>query len=84
LDYTGRLLRQGKATMSQDVTEIVQRIGSSADSWRAHLEQFKPDPGILQPNSWRTGQNQPRPRSASTNHFREPPFTVVTGEPSRH
>jgi hypothetical protein len=41
VDYTGRLFREGKATISREVAEILQRIGSSADSWQARLEQLK-------------------------------------------
>jgi hypothetical protein len=41
VDYTGRLFREGKATISHEVAEILQRIGSSAESWQARLEQLK-------------------------------------------
>ena len=30
VDYTGRLFREGKATISREVAEILERIGSSA------------------------------------------------------
>jgi REP element-mobilizing transposase RayT len=41
LDYTGRLFREGKATISREMAEILQRIGSSAETWQARLEQLK-------------------------------------------
>jgi hypothetical protein len=41
VDYTGRLFREGKATISREVAEILERIGSSGDRWQARLEQDK-------------------------------------------
>ncbi|MDR3633631.1 MAG: hypothetical protein P4L84_07325 [Isosphaeraceae bacterium] len=37
VDYTGRLFRQGKATMSRDLSGVFARLGSSAESWQARL-----------------------------------------------
>ena len=36
--YTGRLFRKGKASISREVAEVLQRIGTTADSWQARLE----------------------------------------------
>ena len=47
VDYTGRLFREGKATISREAVEILQRLGSSADSWQARLEQLKRRGGRL-------------------------------------
>jgi hypothetical protein len=47
VDYTGRLFREGKATISREVAEILQRLGSSADGWQARLEQLKRRGGRL-------------------------------------
>jgi hypothetical protein len=41
VDYTGRFFREGKATISREVAEILERIGSSAESRQARLEQLK-------------------------------------------
>ena len=41
LDYTGRLFRDGRAAISAELAGILERLGSSADSWRARLEKLK-------------------------------------------
>ncbi len=41
LDYTGRLFRDGKAAISAELTGILERLGSSAESWRGRLEKLK-------------------------------------------
>ena len=38
VDYTARLYREGKATLSRAVAEILDRLGSSADQWDARLK----------------------------------------------
>jgi REP element-mobilizing transposase RayT len=40
VDYTGRLLRDGKAAISRHVAEIFDRLGSSAERWQARLEKL--------------------------------------------
>jgi hypothetical protein len=47
VDYNGRLFREGKATISHEVAEILQRIGSNAEGWQARLEQLKRRGGRL-------------------------------------
>ena len=37
LDYTSRLVRDGKAAVSAEVESIFTRLGSSAESWGARL-----------------------------------------------
>ena len=41
VDYTARLFREGKATLSREVAEILDRLGSSADQWQARLEKLR-------------------------------------------
>ncbi len=38
VDYTARLYREGKATLSRAVAEILDRLGSSADQWHARMK----------------------------------------------
>ena len=40
IDYTGRLFREGKAAISSEVSRILERLGSSAESWWARLEKL--------------------------------------------
>jgi len=40
VDYTGRLFREGKAVISAEVSGILQRLGSSAESWWSRLEKL--------------------------------------------
>ena len=37
VDYTGRLFREGKARISQNLEEILDRLGSSPEQWQARL-----------------------------------------------
>jgi hypothetical protein len=37
VDYTARLFRGGKASLSQDVASIFDRLGSGAETWQARL-----------------------------------------------
>ncbi len=34
VDYTGRLFREGKATISREVADILQRLGARAETWQ--------------------------------------------------
>jgi hypothetical protein len=40
VDYTGRLFREGKARISHDVNEILQRLGMTAEAWQARLQKL--------------------------------------------
>ncbi len=40
LDWTGRLLREGKARMPRDVAGILERLGSSTGHWQERLEKL--------------------------------------------
>jgi hypothetical protein len=40
VDYTGRLFREGKATISRELAGIFDRLGSSAESWWGRLEKL--------------------------------------------
>jgi Ser/Thr protein kinase RdoA (MazF antagonist) len=37
VDYTGRLFREGKATISHELGAVFARLGSHAKSWQARL-----------------------------------------------
>ena len=41
VDYTGRLFREGKARISAELAGILERIGSSAESWQVRMEKLK-------------------------------------------
>ena len=41
VDYTGRLFRDGKAAISAELAGILERLGSSAESWWARLEKLR-------------------------------------------
>jgi hypothetical protein len=41
VEYTGRLFRNGKAVISAELSGILERIGSSAESWCARLEKLR-------------------------------------------
>ena len=40
VDYTGRLFRDGKAAISAEVSGILERLGSSAESWWGRMEKL--------------------------------------------
>ncbi len=37
VDYTSRLFREGKAAISRELAEILERVGTTADTWQARL-----------------------------------------------
>ena len=41
VDHTGRLFRDVKAVISSELTGILNRLGSTAESWQARLEKLK-------------------------------------------
>jgi hypothetical protein len=41
VDFTARLYREGKASLSRSVAEILDRLGSSVDHWQARLEKLR-------------------------------------------
>jgi hypothetical protein len=41
VDYTARMYREGKATLSREVAEILDRLKSSADHWQGRLEKLR-------------------------------------------
>jgi hypothetical protein len=41
VDYTGRLFREGKANLSREVAESLDRLGTSADHWQARLTKLR-------------------------------------------
>ncbi len=41
VDYTGRLFRDRKTAISAELTGILERPGSSAESWQARLEKLR-------------------------------------------
>jgi hypothetical protein len=40
VDYSGRLLREGKAAISAELAGIFDRIGTDAANWRTRLEKL--------------------------------------------
>ena len=42
VDYTGRLFREGKTAISAELAGILERLGTTAESWQARLEKLKP------------------------------------------
>jgi hypothetical protein len=43
VEYTGRLLRNGKASISEDVADIFTRLGGSAEAWQARMQRLQGD-----------------------------------------
>ena len=41
VDYTGRLFREGKASISAEVAGIFERLGCSAQSWQIQIEKLR-------------------------------------------
>ena len=41
VDYTGRLFREGNAAISAELAGILDRLGTTAESWQARLEKLK-------------------------------------------
>jgi hypothetical protein len=41
VDFTGRLFRDGKAVITAELSGILNRLGSTAESWQARLEKLK-------------------------------------------
>ena len=41
VDYTGRIFRQGKAAISAELAGIFERLGCSAQSWQARMENLR-------------------------------------------
>ena len=46
VEFTGRLLREGKASISTELAEIFERLGSSASLWQARLQKLSGGRGI--------------------------------------
>jgi hypothetical protein len=40
VDYTGRLFRDGKATISRKLSRIFDRLGATDESWWSRLEKL--------------------------------------------
>jgi hypothetical protein len=43
VDYTGRLFRVGKASISAELAEIFERLGCSAQSWQIQIKKLRGD-----------------------------------------
>jgi putative transposase len=41
VDYTARLFREGKTAISAELAGILERLGTTAESWQARLEKLK-------------------------------------------
>ena len=46
VEYTGRLLREGKASISGELAGIFERLGSSAALWQARLKKLNGGRGL--------------------------------------
>ena len=46
VEYTGRLLREGKASISSELADIFQPLSSSAALWQARLEKLRGGRGL--------------------------------------
>jgi hypothetical protein len=49
VEYTGQLLRKGKASMSAHLADIFERLGCSDESWKTRMLKLTADgqPGTL-------------------------------------
>ena len=43
VEYTGRLFRQGKASISEELAGIFERLGFSAQRWQRGMEKLRGD-----------------------------------------
>jgi hypothetical protein len=43
IEYTGRLFRDGKSSISVEVADILSRIGSSTHAWQAQMQRLQGD-----------------------------------------
>ena len=59
VDYTGRLFRDGKAAISAELNGILERLGSSAESWQAR-------PSLRPCARWISCGIMPRPSSSKS------------------
>ena len=41
VDYTARLFREGKATLSREMAGILDRLHTSAEQWHARLDRLR-------------------------------------------
>ena len=41
VEHTGRLLRDGKASITAELSDILVRLGSSADAWQARMQRLQ-------------------------------------------
>jgi hypothetical protein len=41
VDYTGRLFREGKATISAELAGIFERLGCSGQRWQVRMEKLR-------------------------------------------
>jgi len=46
VEYTGRLLREGKASISSELADIFQPLSSTAALWQARLEKLRGGRGL--------------------------------------
>jgi len=40
VDYSGLLFRDGKTAISLEVAEVLERLGTTAETWQARLEKL--------------------------------------------
>src|SRR4051812_25118802 len=91
LDHTGRLFRDGKATLSREVAEILERLGASDDQWQARLKGLRQErfPGVtLRPvasgsGDWASIGSEVRSRWSLDNLLSDRDGWLPAGCPSR-
>ena len=68
VDYTARLFRKGKTAISAELAGILERLGTTAESWHARLEKLSVSgpPPRLHPVS--RSPLAPAPRAAIAMH----------------
>ena len=74
VDYTGRLFREGKARISAELAGILDRIGSSAESWQLRMEKLRNGPMV---RPFLRGQPRKVTRNGQT------PQCATLGQPRR-
>jgi hypothetical protein len=63
VEYTGRLFRDRKAKISAELSGILERIGSNAETWWARIEKLSKGP--LLRRSFAASRARPRETAAT-------------------
>ena len=86
VDYTGRLFRDGKTVISAELTGILNRLGTTVETWQARLEKLnRPPPRPIlrrQPRAPTRSRRTPASASVLASHSLQG-FCCKSGEPGR-